>query len=124
LNSKLLGRWGEACAAGYLKKNGYNVIGMSYSCRYGEIDIICDDNKYIVFVEVKLRKNNKYGEAREFVSVAKQRKIILTAQTWLSLNPSMGKQPRFDVIEIYAADGVNTKDPVINHIENAFGEII
>ena len=118
-NKKLLGRRGEHAAAEYLKKKHYRIVGLNYSCRFGEIDVIAEDRKNIVFVEVKLRKNADFAEAREFVTAAKQRRVITTAQLWLQNNPSE-KQPRFDVIEIYGeADRINR----INHIENAFEDV-
>lgn len=121
MNTKLVGRWGESTAAGFLKKKGYNIIGMGYATRFGEIDIIAENSDYIVFAEVKLRKNDNFGAAKEFVNRSKQEKILITASMWLNENQDVTKQPRFDVIEVYAPFGVNTEKPVINHIENAFG---
>ena len=118
MDKKLLGRFGEEQAAKYLKNKKYKIIGMNYSCRFGEIDVIAEDRKFLVFVEVKLRKNAAFAQAREFVTSAKQQRVITAAQLWLSQNPTE-KQPRFDVIEVYAPDGENGKIQ-INHIENAF----
>ena len=119
MNNKMIGRWGEALAADYLKRNGYKITGMNFSTRFGEIDIIAEDRKNIAFVEVKLRKNRDFAEAREFVDRRKQAKIITAAKIWLSYHDT-GLQPRFDVIEIYAPTGVDTVKPVINHIPEAF----
>ena len=69
-----------------------------------------------VFAEVKTRKNARFAEAREFVTPAKQRRVLLAAQLWLQRNPTQ-KQPRFDVIEVYGAEGAQ---PELIHIENAF----
>lgn len=118
MDKKLLGRWGEEKAAEYLKRKKYSVIGMNYSCRFGEIDIIAEKGGYIAFVEVKLRKDAGFAQAREYVTCAKQRRIIAAAQLWLAVNRT-DKQPRFDVIEIYAPDGMDGEIRV-NHIENAF----
>lgn len=119
MDSKLLGRWGESQAAEYLKKKKYLIIGLNYRCRFGEIDIIAKNDKYIVFVEVKLRKDASFAMASEFVTRAKRQRLITTAEMYLSVNPTP-LQPRFDIIEIYAPDGVNTPQLKINHIENAF----
>lgn len=89
-----------------------------FSYRGGEIDIIAEDRKFIVFVEVKLRKNADFAAAREFVTAAKQQRIIKTAQLWL-MKTRCEKQPRFDVIEVYAPFGESGRI-TINHIENAF----
>ena len=115
-NKKLLGRWGEQAAADYLKKKKDKIVGMNYACRVGEIDVIAENRDYIVFVEVKQRKNADFAEAKEFVTAAKQQRVIMTAQLWLQSNPTE-KQPRFDVIEVYGENGASEK---INHIENAF----
>ncbi|MBP8640526.1 MAG: YraN family protein [Oscillospiraceae bacterium] len=119
MDKKLVGRFGEQSAAEYLKKKHYRIIGLNYSCRFGEIDIIAENKKYVVFVEVKLRKSDEFAEAKEFVTFSKQEKIIKTASLWLSQNETE-LQPRFDVIEIYAPDGTASKSIKINHIENAF----
>ena len=115
-----LGKWGEGFALDYLLAKGYSFVAQSVHSRFGEVDLIVKDMKHILFVEVKTRKNKNFAHAREFVSRAKQRKIITTANYWLSRYPS-NLQPRFDVIEIYAAHGIKTKEPEIVHIENAFG---
>lgn len=115
-STKLIGRWGENQAAEFLKKNKYRIIGMNYSCRFGEIDLIAENHEYIVFAEVKTRKSADFAAAREFVTAAKQQRLISAAGLWLQNNLSE-KQPRFDVIEIYGSDGIVEK---INHIENAF----
>lgn len=119
MDKKLLGRWGEEQAAAYLRKKGYKVAGMNYSTRFGEIDIIASDKTYVAFVEVKLRKGDRFAGAREYVTRAKQERIISAAQGWLQVNDT-GLQPRFDVIEVYAPEGINPGRVKINHIENAF----
>ena len=63
-----LGAFGEKKAANYLRLHGYRIVDTNCRYRQGEIDIIAQKRDYIVFVEVKLRKNNSYGEAREFVT--------------------------------------------------------
>lgn len=118
MDKNTLGHWGEERAARYLRLHGYSILGMNYRCRMGEIDIIARKRNYLVFAEVKLRKNDAYGEAKEFVTRSKQTKIILAAQMWLSQNPTE-LQPRFDVIEIYAPEG-SIGRVKINHIEAAF----
>ena len=117
--TSLLGGWGESVAGAYLRRRGYRLLGVNHRCRGGEVDIIARKGRFIVFVEVKMRKNADFAQAREFVTPAKQGRIILAAQSWLMRNPSK-LQPRFDVIEVYAPEGYRTKDPTINHIKNAF----
>jgi len=117
--NNLAGAWGEAVAAQYLKKKRYKIISTGYRSRFGEIDLIASNNKYLLFVEVKLRKSDSFAQGREFVDLGKQNRLRSTASMYLSANPTQ-LQPRFDVIEIYAPEGTQTVTPVINHIEDAF----
>lgn len=115
----LLGPWGEAQAAEYLRKKGYRIVGANYRCRHGEIDLIAQKGRYLVFVEVKLRANDAFAEAREFVDHRKQERLRSAALLYLSQNET-DLQPRFDVVEVYAPQGLDTKRPKFNHLENAF----
>lgn len=117
--SKLSGAWGEAQAAEYLRKRRYKLLAVGYHCRFGEIDLIVQDRKYLVFVEVKLRKNGNFAQALEYVDRRKQDRIRMTASMYLSENPT-NLQPRFDVVEIYAPEGTKTTNPQFRHIEDAF----
>lgn len=117
--SKLLGAWGEAVAAEYLRKKHYNIVANGWHSRFGEIDLIVQNRKYLVFVEVKLRKSNRFAQAREFVDSRKQDRLRMTASIYLSQNPTK-LQPRFDIIEIYAPEGTATASPEIYHMEDAF----
>ena len=113
------GAWGERLAASYLRQRFYRIVETGYRSRFGEIDIIAQRGRYLVFVEVKLRKSAKFAEAKEFVDSGKQQRLIQTASLYLSQYPT-SLQPRFDVIEIYAPEGIQTKRPTINHLEDAF----
>ncbi len=117
--NNLAGAWGEALAAEYLRKNRYKIIAAGYRSRFGEIDLIAQNRKYLVFAEVKLRKSSDFASAMEYVDRRKQDRIRTTAQLYLSEHPT-DLQPRFDVIEIYAPEGVNTRHPEIHHMEDAF----
>ena len=117
--NNLSGAWGEALAGDYLRKKHYKLLAANYRCRFGEIDLIVQDRKYLVFVEVKLRKSAKFAQALEYVDRRKQDKIRITASMYLAQNPT-ALQPRFDVIEIYAPEGTDTKRPEIYHLEDAF----
>ena len=117
--SKIVGAWGEALAAEYLRRKHYRIEAVGFHSRFGEIDIIARGRKNLVFVEVKLRKSAGFAAAREYVDRNKQDRIRVTASIYLSRNPTK-LQPRFDVIEIYAPQGNLTKEPVIEHMEDAF----
>lgn len=117
--NNLAGAWGEAVAAEYLRKKHYKLIASGYRSRFGEIDLIVADKKYLVFVEVKLRKSDRFARAAEFVDTQKQNRIRSTASLYLSEHETH-LQPRFDVIEVYAPEGTATRNPVIFHLEDAF----
>ena len=118
MDKRLLGQFGEERAARYLRQKGYRILARNYRCRMGEIDIIACRGDYVAFVEVKLRKDDSFAAAREFVTRAKQQRILRTAGLWLSQHETE-LQPRFDVIEVYAPQG--EKGPVrIEHLEDAF----
>lgn len=117
--SKLLGAWGEALAAEYLRKKRYKILASGYRSRFGEIDLIARNRNFLVFVEVKLRKSRDFARAREYVDKRKQEKLRTTAALYLSEHP-MDLPARFDVIEIYAPEGMSTVHPQINHMEEAF----
>ena len=65
--NNISGAWGESLAEEYLKRKGYQFIAAGYRSRFGEIDIIAYNKNFLVFVEVKLRKNDRFAEAKEFV---------------------------------------------------------
>ena len=114
-----MGLWGEETAGEYLRQKGYRLIAHSWRTRYGEIDLIAQKGQFLVFAEVKLRKNDHFAQAMEFVDSRKQQKLRITAELYLAQNPT-NLQPRFDVIEIYAPEGEKTPMPRINHLEDAF----
>lgn len=118
-DSRLLGRWGEALAGEHLRKKGYRLVASGWRCRFGEIDLIAEGKGYLCFVEVKLRKSERFGAGAEFVDGRKQQRLRTTAQLYLQQNPT-SLQPRFDVIEILAPNGMGSPSPKIRHIENAF----
>lgn len=117
--SRELGEWGEALAAKYMIQKGFSLLEHNYHSRYGEIDLILENGDFVVFAEVKLRKSSRYGTPAEAVTPRKQEKLRLTAMCYLQ-NHGVEKQPRFDVIELYAPQGKQTPKIFIHHIENAF----
>ena len=77
--SKLAGAWGEAIAAEYLRKKHYQIVANGYHSRFGEIDLIARNRKFLIFVEVKLRKNARFAQAQEYVDTRKQDRLRTTA---------------------------------------------
>lgn len=116
--SKEIGNAGETLTAEYLKKRGYIISARNYSCKYGEIDVIAENNDEILFVEVKTRSSDSFARPSEYVDEGKRRRIRITADVYLKYN-GYGLQPRFDVAEVTVdRDGRQT----LNYIENAFGD--
>ena len=117
MNTREKGKCGETFALEFLKNKGYTAVTENFRSRFGEIDLIVKNSEFIVFVEVKMRKNASFAHAREYVGYQKQRKIRATANLWLMSHRTQ-LQPRFDVIEVYRQDQNAT--PQIIHVENAF----
>ena len=108
-----MGRAGEKRAIDFLKKKGFKIIKTNYKTVLGEIDIIAEEKGVIVFVEVKTRTNDNYGNPCEAVDKRKQEKYYKTATYYLQKEKKTDAECRFDVIEIENGE--------INHIFNAFG---
>ncbi len=116
MNIGKTGLEGEKRVANYLRKNGFDVIKQNYSCKYGEIDIIAQNNEYILFVEVKTRKQNSMVSGVEAVDGFKQSRIIKTAGDFLS-KTECELQPRFDVAVVTVTENSGYK---LHYIKNAF----
>ena len=91
----------EQLAARYLEQKGMDVLELNYRCRTGEIDIIARDGGYLVFVEVKYRRDDKMGNPKEAVDRKKQKKISMTASYYLMRECGRMDIPcRFDVAAV------------------------
>ncbi len=116
VTSRKKGYDGEEIAAKYLRWHGYRIFAVNYTVRGGEIDIVAYDRKYVIFVEVKTRKNDSFGKACEAVDYSKISHLTTAAERFLyeyADEPKLiNKQPRFDVIEVY------TQNNSVNHIKN------
>lgn len=114
-----LGASGELLAKNFLIEKNYKFIKSNYRFERVEIDIIVEDvkSKMLIFVEVKTRKNKKFGEPEESITPLKQEHIKKAAMGFISQNPEYEKHDlRIDVISILFEDD----KPLITHIENAF----
>ena len=118
---KELGQKGEETAALYLRRKGYKIIEQNYRySRLGEIDLIAQEGKDLVFVEVKTRSSLSFAEPEEAVNYQKQKRIIKLAQGYL-LNQKLEQvNCRFDVVSIIIDQEGKTKS--IKLIRDAFGE--
>ncbi len=115
---KELGKISEEKGAVFFLEKGYTILEKNYRNRYGEIDLILEDQGCIVFVEVKARSSSRYGLPQEAVSPHKQRQILRVAQGFLQQRGLLDAQVRFDVLSMTWSTGA---EPDIEHIPWAFG---
>lgn len=110
------GKIGEHYTAEYLKEMGYELLELNFKSRFGEIDIIARNEKYLAFVEVKTRRTDGLTHPFEAITPGKRVKIIKTAQFYLLHHPTE-LQPRFDAAAVFTQDGELQK---LEYLENAF----
>ena len=117
MNSRQSGTRWEKTAESFLRAHGLKLLQRNFSSRFGEIDLIMEDEKTIVFVEVKYRKSSHHGSGAEAVTFTKQGRLSRTAAWYLAKNPQRAEQIcRFDVISIHP----QKNDQGIKWIRNAF----
>lgn len=109
------GKQAEKLALELLKSSGLKLLSKNYHCRYGEIDLVMQDQKTIVFVEVRYRKSSRFGGAIESIDFNKQNRIRLTASHYLQNNKISGNA-RFDAVLLSSLE--NPRE--INWIKSAF----
>lgn len=101
------GRLAEDFACRYLQQRGLSLLARNYHCRRGEIDLIMKERDSIVFVEVRYRRNARFGTAAETVDRAKQSRLIAAAGYYLLCHAESARRPcRFDVVSITAPAAV------------------
>ncbi len=120
MNKKQIGNNGEDRAAEYLEAKGFSIISRNYRTKRGEIDIICQKDMLLVFVEVKTLPNGNSEMLTHELGRRKQKRIVEMAKYFLLNNRKYNNSIiRFDVVVI-DMPGV---EPVY-HIENAFSEFL
>jgi putative endonuclease len=100
-----LGRAGESLAAEALRRRGDRVLEQNFRCVYGEIDLIAEDERDLIFVEVKTRRGCAYGLPEEAVTPRKQRKLVQVASHYLRLHACEGRSWRIDVVAVQLSTG-------------------
>ena len=113
-----IGKRGEELASDFLKQKGMKILNRNYRFDRGEIDLVCLDDKSLVFVEVKTRTNQEYGVPIEAVSEKKASQIRKVAEGFL-MEYGAGlefQEIRFDIVGIL----LKGNKEIIEHIENAF----
>ncbi len=111
------GHKGEAIAKALLESKGYEILDENWTFGKAEVDLIAYQNKTIIFVEVKARSGNHFGEPEEFVDEKKQRLLSDAAEEYIFLMDHKG-EIRFDIIAILFKKGFSSYE--IKHIEDAF----
>lgn len=107
-----LGAEAEEAAINYLKNKGYVILERNYHARYGEVDVIAQQNDTLVFVEVRQRKKHSLVSAEESVTPKKQKKLALAASIYIANVIGKEMPIRFDVIAV--------ENKKIRHYEGAF----
>ncbi|MBW2637887.1 MAG: YraN family protein [Deltaproteobacteria bacterium] len=115
-NTKETGKRGEEIAATYLKKEGYRIRERNYRCPVGEIDIIALDGNEVVFVEVKSRRSDDFGEPEAAVDARKQAKLSRIALSYINEHNLNDRNARFDVVAVSFSKGAHH----LRLIRNAF----
>ena len=95
-----LGKRGETAAEAFLKKKGYRILEKNFRTPSGEIDIIAEHKKILVFVEVKTRAGVEFGHPLTAVTPAKQKQLGRMAELYLARHKITGRDCRFDVVSV------------------------
>jgi len=110
-----IGKDGEDIALKYLLKQGYKLLQRNWHFGKYEVDLIIENDEYLVFVEVKFRSSNYFGEPEIFVSDKQKHNLVKAANRYIS-RYGVEKEARFDIISIV----MQNNKPSIKHIEDAF----
>ena len=117
-----IGKLGEDIACKYLESKDFSIIERNYRKRFGEIDIIAlIDDDFLVFVEVKARTNDKFGDGFESVNRKKQLKLLKTAYFFLKERKLDNVRYRFDVLSLKL--DFQARISQITHFKNAISDI-
>lgn len=115
------GQRAEDEAYKYLIRKGLKAVTRNYRCKYGEIDLIMQDDNTLVFIEVRYRKNIRFGSSAETVTIGKQKKLIIAAQHFMQSEPKRQSGPcRFDVVALSPGTTLKNSGLAIDWIRNAF----
>ncbi|MBE9522043.1 MAG: YraN family protein [Proteobacteria bacterium] len=116
----ILGKIGEDLARQRLKDLGYRIIKANYTCALGEIDLIARDGDVLVFVEIKTRKKQSLGLAKEAVTKKKQVQLSKVALAYMKYNNLWGSKARFDVVAVGVSEGKKEIEIVKDAFELAY----
>lgn len=111
----ILGHQGEDIAAGYLEKQGYEILDRNWMCGHKDLDIVAVDNGTLVIVEVKTRSSMEWGDPEDFVNDRKIRRIVHSADAYIRCN-CLDMDVRFDIVSVIIDDELFK----VEHIKEAF----
>jgi putative endonuclease len=113
-----LGREAEEVAARHLQSRGWTILGRNVRSGRREVDIIAEKGEILAFVEVKCRRNGRYGHPLEAITAAKREEIARVARAWLQAHrPPLGTAVRFDAVSVvWPAGG----EPQVCHVPDAW----
>lgn len=112
------GRWAEDQAAEHLTANGLRLIERNFRCRSGELDLIMADGEVLVFVEVRFRRDRRFGSGLDTVTRSKQRKLYTAARAYLASRGGTDARCRFDVVSVTKRN----YQPDFDWVKDAFGQ--
>jgi len=110
------GNRGEDLAAVFFMSKGFRIVARNWSCRAGEIDLICERDGVAHFVEVKTRKSTEYGNPEEAVTPAKLRHLRRAVESYLQSASAPPVRYQVDVLAITTVPGA---PPAFHYVENA-----
>ncbi len=114
------GKFGEKIAKQYLENKGYKILEINYHSRFGEIDLICREDKALVFVEVKTRKTLTFGYPEQAITKQKQERLVKTVQEFLKDYQDIFKSIRIDAISVRLK---NKNQAIIGHLKNIIQDL-
>ncbi len=120
MNNKEIGRWGEEIAATYLKRKGYSIVLKNFYTSEGEIDIIAlqeeNEERTLIFIEVKTRTSEKYGFPEEAITMKKWDHMLKAVDRYFQEHPENSEAWQIDVIAVQRLN--KDQSPNIEHFEN------
>lgn len=110
--SRALGAKAEARAAEFLARKRFRILHRNWTCRGGELDLVCEDGEVLVFVEVRARRDDRHGSPLETIGALKRRRLLWAAKQYLASQGLWERACRFDVVAVAGEE--------IEHLADAF----
>jgi putative endonuclease len=117
LNKRASGGNYEQIACNYITEQGAEILNRNFRCKLGEVDIVAKDGKYLCFIEVKYRSDDRFGGPEAAVNIVKQKKICKISLSYMNIFKLPEDTPvRYDVVAIHGEDRALT----VSWLKNAF----